>query len=51
MLSIRGGIINGEGLKVLEEKMKALNPEQREVYKFLGCEQAEKLDVVKLWQE
>ena len=23
--------------------MKALNPEQREIYKFLGCEQAEKI--------
>ena len=25
--------------------MKALDPEQREIYKFLGCEQAEKIDM------
>ena len=25
--------------------MKALDPEQREIYKFLGCEQAEKMDM------
>ena len=38
----RGKIIKGEGLNVIEEKMKALDPEQREIYKFLGCEQAER---------
>ena len=25
--------------------MKALDPEQREIYRFLGCEQAEKIDM------
>ena len=35
----------GEVLYVIEEKMKALDPEQREIYKFLGCEQAEKIDM------
>ena len=40
----RGKMIKGEGLSVIEEKMKALDLEQREIYKFLGCEQAEKID-------
>ena len=38
-------MIKGEGLSVIEEKMKALDPEQREIYKFLGCEQAENIDM------
>ncbi len=29
---------------MLEERMKALNPEENEVYKFLGCEQAGMVD-------
>ena len=41
----RGKIIKGEGLSVIEEKTKALDPEQREIYKFLGCKQAEKRDM------
>ena len=41
----RGKMIKGEGLSAIEEKMKALDPEQREIYKFLGCEQAEKIDM------
>ena len=38
-------MIKGEGLSVIEEKLKALDLEQREIYKFLGCEQAEKIDM------
>ena len=41
----RGKMIKGEGLSVIEEKMKALDPDQREIYKFLGCGQAEKIDM------
>ena len=41
----RGKMIKGEGLSAIEEKMKALDPEQREIYKFLGYEQAEKIDM------
>ncbi len=40
----QGKMMKGEGLAVLEEGMKALNPEENEVYKFLGCEQAGKVD-------
>ena len=35
----------GEGLAVLEDKMEALDPGKTEFYKFLGCEQGEKMDV------
>ena len=38
-----GKMIKGEGLEVLEERMKASDPNQNEVYKFLGCKQGEKL--------
>ena len=41
-------MIKGEGLPVLEEKMKALNPEKNEVYGFLGCEQSYDIDVKKV---
>ena len=41
----KGKMIKGEGLAVLEEKMDALDPNKNEIYKFLGCEQADKIDV------
>jgi hypothetical protein len=37
-------------MAVLEERMKALDPEQNEVYKFLGCEQGDKIDVRRVMQ-
>ena len=44
----KGNIVKGEGLSVLEEKMKALDPEKNEVYKFLGCEQSDHIDAKKV---
>ena len=41
-------MVKGEGLLVLEEKMKALDPEKNEVYKFLGCEQSDDIDAKKV---
>ena len=41
---VRGKMVKAEGLDVLEEKMKTLDPAQTESYKFLGCEQAEQID-------
>ena len=41
----RGKMIKGEGLAILEETMKSLDPNQNEVYKFLGCEQGEEIDI------
>ena len=32
-------------MAVLEEKMDALDPNKNKIYKFLGCEQADKIDV------
>ena len=37
-----GKMVKAEGLTILKERMKALDPEQNEVYKFLGCEHARK---------
>ena len=45
-----GKMIKGDGLTVLEEKMKALDPEIKEVYKFLGCEQGDKIDVKRVME-
>ena len=45
-----GKMEKGDGLKVLEERMRALDPKQNEVYKFLGCEQADKIDVDKVME-
>ena len=44
----KGKMVKGEGLPVLEEKMKALNPEKNDVYKFLGCEESDDIDVKKV---
>ena len=41
-------MVKGEGLPVLEEKMKALNPEKNDVCKFLGCEESDDIDVKKV---
>ena len=36
--------VKGEGLDLLEERMRAMNSDKNEVYKVLGCEQADKVD-------
>ena len=36
-----GKMVRGEGLQVLEERMKMMNPDENEIYKFLGIEQAD----------
>ena len=46
----KGKIIKGEGLAVLEEKMDALDPNKNEIYKFLGCKQADKIDVKRVME-
>ena len=46
----KGKMIKGEGLTVLEEKMKALDPNKNEIYMFLGCEQANKIDVKRVME-
>ena len=46
----KGKMVKGEGLSVLEEKMDALDPNKNEIYKFLGCEQADKIDVRRIME-
>ena len=36
-----GKMIKGEGLQVLEERMQTMDPDENEIYKFLGVEQAD----------
>ena len=43
-------LIKVEGLAVLEEKMDALDPNKNEIYKFLGCERADKTDVKRVME-
>ena len=37
----RGKMARGEELEILEERIKAIDPDENEVYKFLGTEQAD----------
>ena len=37
----RGKMVRGEGLPVLEERMKTMDPDENEICKFLGVEQAD----------
>ena len=37
-------MVKAENLDVLAERLKALDPKQNEVYKFLVCEPAEQID-------
>ena len=46
----KGKIIKGEGLAVLEEKMDSLDPNKNEIYTFLGCKQADKIDVKRVME-
>ena len=46
----KGKMIKGEGLTVLEEKMKALDPNKNEIYTLLGCEQAKKTDMKRVME-
>ena len=40
IISKNGKMARGEGLLVLEERMKTMDPDEKETYKFLGIEQA-----------
>ena len=46
----KGKMVKGIGLAVLEEKMKALDPSRNKNYKFLGCEQADKINVKRMME-
>lgn len=36
-----GKMVRGEGLQVLEERMRTMDPDENQIYKFLGIEQAD----------
>ena len=36
-----GKMIRGEGLQVLHQRMKTMDPDQNKIYKYLGVEQAD----------
>ena len=38
-----GKMVCGEGLEVLEERMKTMDSDDNEIYKFLGIEQADRI--------
>ena len=42
---VKGKMVKGDGLEVLTERMRALDPDKNEVYQFLGCEQSKRIDV------
>ena len=37
----KGKMVKGEGLQVFQERMKTMDPDQKEIYKFLGMELAD----------
>ena len=42
-------MLKGEGLQVLHEKMKAMDPDQKERYKFLRIEKADGIKTKKVY--
>ena len=44
----KGKMVRREGLPVLEEKLKVLDPDKNHVYTFFGCEQSDDIDVKKV---
>ena len=46
----KGKMIKREGLAVSEEKMDGLDPKKNEIYEFLGCELADKIDVKRVME-
>ena len=45
-----GKMIKGEGLEVLEERMKVMDPDENEIYKFLGIEQADGIKMKRVFE-
>ena len=45
-----GKMVRGEGLQVLEERMKTMNPDENEIYKFLGIEQADGINTKAVYE-
>ena len=46
----RGKMVRGEGLEVLGERMKTMDPDENETYKFFGIEQADGIKTKKVFK-
>ena len=46
----RGKMVRGEGLEVLEERMKTTDLDENEIYKFLAIEQADGIETKKVFE-
>ena len=46
-----GKMVRGEGLKVLEEHMESMDPNENEIHKFLGTEQADGIETKRVYEQ
>ena len=46
----RGKMVRGEGLQVLEEHMESMDPDENEIYNFLGIEQADGIKTKRVYE-
>ena len=46
----RGKMVKGEGLQMLEERMTTMSPDENEIYKFLGIEQADGIKTKRVFE-
>ena len=44
-------MVRGEGLEVLEERMKTMAPDENEIYKFLWIKQADGIKIKKVFKQ
>ena len=47
----RSTMVRREELEVLEERMKTMDPDENEIYKFLGIEQADGVKTKKVFEQ
>ena len=45
-----GKLVRGEGLQVLEERMESMDPDENEIYKFLGIEQDDGIETKRVYE-
>ena len=43
-------MVKVDGLQVLNERMQTMDPEENEIYKFLGVEQADEINVKEMYK-
>ena len=46
----RGKMVKGKGLEILEERIKVIGPDENEICKFLGIEQADEIKTKKIFE-